>query len=253
MVDWGAGPRAGIFLVQGAKAMAAMDGRFSVAIDDVKKVAIPVLRASRQHEFPGPGGGQDERGCHCRSCCKPSASRSRRSTRRRRNRSSRQLAGDCRLPTADCQLPTGTSHVGPRISLDATPVLLESLGFAEISGVHTDAQGWFEATLHPGALGVERYVAGEEGLRAELNAWAAWVETCALDPEPLMQRLIGTQQLVCVEGPPESARAACEMLARMHDGVFQVDGTGLFAADGTLLAAENGGQMKSEVLPSRDR
>src|SRR2546428_8973424 len=36
MVDWGAGPRAGIFLIQGGKAMAAMDGRFSVAIDDIK-------------------------------------------------------------------------------------------------------------------------------------------------------------------------------------------------------------------------
>ncbi len=44
MVDWGAGPRAGIFLVQGGRAMAALDGRFSVAIDDIKKVAIPVLR-----------------------------------------------------------------------------------------------------------------------------------------------------------------------------------------------------------------
>src|SRR5438094_784910 len=44
MVDWGGGPRAGIFLIQGGKAMAAMDGRFSVAIEDIKKVAIPVLR-----------------------------------------------------------------------------------------------------------------------------------------------------------------------------------------------------------------
>jgi MoxR-like ATPase len=44
MVDWGAGPRAGQFLIQGGKAMAALDGRFSVAVDDVKKVAIPVLR-----------------------------------------------------------------------------------------------------------------------------------------------------------------------------------------------------------------
>jgi MoxR-like ATPase len=43
-VDWGAGPRAGQFLIQGGKALAAMDGRFSVAIDDVQKVAIPVLR-----------------------------------------------------------------------------------------------------------------------------------------------------------------------------------------------------------------
>src|SRR5207244_4699732 len=44
MVDWGAGPRAGQFLIMGGRAMAAMDGRFSVAIDDVKKVAIPALR-----------------------------------------------------------------------------------------------------------------------------------------------------------------------------------------------------------------
>src|SRR5207302_8160682 len=44
MVDWGAGPRAGIFLIQGGKAVAAMDGHFSVAIDDIKKVSIPVLR-----------------------------------------------------------------------------------------------------------------------------------------------------------------------------------------------------------------
>jgi MoxR-like ATPase len=44
MVDWGAGPRAGQYLISGAQAMAAMDGRFSVAIDDIKKVAGPVLR-----------------------------------------------------------------------------------------------------------------------------------------------------------------------------------------------------------------
>src|SRR6201995_3769485 len=44
LVDWGAGPRAGQFLINGGKALAAMDGRFSVAIDDVQKVAVPVLR-----------------------------------------------------------------------------------------------------------------------------------------------------------------------------------------------------------------
>ena len=44
LVDWGAGPRAGQFLIYGGKAMAAMEGRFSVAIDDIKKVAVPVLR-----------------------------------------------------------------------------------------------------------------------------------------------------------------------------------------------------------------
>jgi MoxR-like ATPase len=44
LVDWGAGPRAGQFLIRGGQAMAALDGRFSVAIDDIKKVAVPVLR-----------------------------------------------------------------------------------------------------------------------------------------------------------------------------------------------------------------
>ncbi len=44
LVDWGAGPRAGQFLIQGGKAMAAMDGRFSVSLDDVRRIAVPVLR-----------------------------------------------------------------------------------------------------------------------------------------------------------------------------------------------------------------
>ncbi|RCS53091.1 MoxR family ATPase [Bremerella cremea] len=44
LVDWGAGPRAGQNLINGGKAIAAMEGRFSVAIEDVKKIATPVLR-----------------------------------------------------------------------------------------------------------------------------------------------------------------------------------------------------------------
>ena len=44
LVDWGAGPRAGQFLIQGGKALAAMEARFSVAIDDIKRLAVPVLR-----------------------------------------------------------------------------------------------------------------------------------------------------------------------------------------------------------------
>ncbi len=58
MVDWGAGPRAGIALVEGAKAIAAMDGRFSVAIDDVKKVAIPVLRHRISTNFQAQAEGK---------------------------------------------------------------------------------------------------------------------------------------------------------------------------------------------------
>jgi MoxR-like ATPase len=44
LVDVGAGPRAGQALILGGKAMAAMDGRFSVSYDDIRKVAQPVLR-----------------------------------------------------------------------------------------------------------------------------------------------------------------------------------------------------------------
>jgi MoxR-like ATPase len=58
MVDWGAGPRAGIFLIQGGRAMAAMDGRFSVAIDDIKKVAIPVLRHRISTNFQAQAEGK---------------------------------------------------------------------------------------------------------------------------------------------------------------------------------------------------
>src|SRR5438874_8226761 len=58
MVDWGAGPRAGQFLVQGGKAMAALDGRFSVAVDDIKKVAVPVLRHRIATNFQAQAEGK---------------------------------------------------------------------------------------------------------------------------------------------------------------------------------------------------
>ena len=44
LIDWGAGPRAGQYLIAGGKAMAAMGARPSVSIDDIRKVAVPVLR-----------------------------------------------------------------------------------------------------------------------------------------------------------------------------------------------------------------
>ncbi len=41
---WGAGPRAGQYLILGAKARAVIKGRFHVSFDDVQKAAYPVLR-----------------------------------------------------------------------------------------------------------------------------------------------------------------------------------------------------------------
>jgi MoxR-like ATPase len=43
-VTWGAGPRASQFLVLGAKAHAALQGRSHVSVEDVRAVAHPVLR-----------------------------------------------------------------------------------------------------------------------------------------------------------------------------------------------------------------
>ena len=57
LVDWGAGPRAGQFLIQGGKALAAMEGRFSVSLDDVKKIAIPVLRHRISTNFQAQAEG----------------------------------------------------------------------------------------------------------------------------------------------------------------------------------------------------
>jgi len=57
LVDWGAGPRAGQFLIHGGKALAAMDGRFSVAIDDIARVAVPVLRHRVSTNFQAQAEG----------------------------------------------------------------------------------------------------------------------------------------------------------------------------------------------------
>ena len=43
-IDWGAGPRASQNLILGAKAFAAVNGKFSPDIEDVKAVAYPILR-----------------------------------------------------------------------------------------------------------------------------------------------------------------------------------------------------------------
>ena len=43
-IDWGAGPRASQYLILGAKTRAVLDSRPTAEIDDVKSLALPVLR-----------------------------------------------------------------------------------------------------------------------------------------------------------------------------------------------------------------
>jgi len=57
LIDWGAGPRAGQYLIAGGRAMAAMDGRPSVSLDDVRKVAVPVLRHRISTNFQAQAEG----------------------------------------------------------------------------------------------------------------------------------------------------------------------------------------------------
>jgi hypothetical protein len=125
---------------------------------------------------------------------------------------------------------------------------LQKLGIAVESQLTGDADGWLQAdfmladgeTLH-----VERFLASEEGIRSELNSWAAWVETCEQSPHhvSLMERIIQTAQLFTLEpsgGPAMEALslALCRHLAQQTDGIYQVDGEGLFTAEGTLLVRE---------------
>ncbi len=57
-VDWGAGPRASQYLVLGAKARAAMDGRPMADLDDVRGVALSILRHRVIANFAAEAAGR---------------------------------------------------------------------------------------------------------------------------------------------------------------------------------------------------
>jgi MoxR-like ATPase len=58
MVDYGAGVRAGQYLVRAGQAFAAMDGRFTVSLDDIRKAAVPVLRHRIAANFQAQAAGK---------------------------------------------------------------------------------------------------------------------------------------------------------------------------------------------------
>jgi MoxR-like ATPase len=58
-VRWGAGPRAGQSLILGAKAAALLDGRPVPSLDDVRAVALPVLRHRVLVNFQAEADGID--------------------------------------------------------------------------------------------------------------------------------------------------------------------------------------------------
>ncbi len=59
MVDFGAGPRAGIFLAEAGRAFAAMAGEPAVSETDVQKAALPVLRHRVNTNFQAQAEGKN--------------------------------------------------------------------------------------------------------------------------------------------------------------------------------------------------
>ncbi|MBR4440261.1 MAG: AAA family ATPase [Bacteroidales bacterium] len=61
-LNWGAGPRASKYLVAGAKTYAMLHGKYSPDIDDVKAVALPVLRHRiiRNYQAEAEGLNEDD-------------------------------------------------------------------------------------------------------------------------------------------------------------------------------------------------
>ncbi len=115
-----------------------------------------------------------------------------------------------------------------------------------------DAGGWYRAEITAGAgspVVMDRWTADEEGMRAELNAWAGYFETCDYSPHhaALMERSIQTRQMFVIRKPLDHAdetrlgrlcAALCAELARLTDGFMQRDGEGVFDADGAVLIQE---------------
>jgi MoxR-like ATPase len=56
-LEWGAGPRASQFLVLGAKCNAVLNGKYSPDIEDVKAVALPILRHRIVRNFKAEAEG----------------------------------------------------------------------------------------------------------------------------------------------------------------------------------------------------
>jgi hypothetical protein len=115
-----------------------------------------------------------------------------------------------------------------------------------------DGPDWFrgELTLGDVTLVLERFHVGDEGVRAELNTWAALLETCEQSPHhvALMERTIQSAQLFTLCRPEDNdshvdterlCQSLCQYLAVVTAGFYQIDDTGFFAADGTLLVPDN--------------
>jgi hypothetical protein len=113
-----------------------------------------------------------------------------------------------------------------------------------------DDEGWFAAEFRgeesEAPIRVERFLSNEDGIRAELNTWAAWLESKESNPhsDRLMRQMIGVKQIFTIDDEDadisdEVCAELCRFLARQTEGIYQVDGQGFFDASGLLLVPED--------------
>ncbi len=163
----------------------------------------------------------------------------------------REVLGSLESPTAGLMyyrvFGANDSPVNPAALLEH----LHGLGFAVTGHFRGDEQGWFRAELvFPEAdakIALDRFLVGEEGIRDQLNTWAAWLETACPDQPQWLQILIGARQiftLTCQDEDADKNRVqelclgASRFLAQEAAGIYQIDGQGFFRADGALIVGE---------------
>jgi hypothetical protein len=110
-----------------------------------------------------------------------------------------------------------------------------------------DEHGWYRCELIAapamGPIVVECFRVLEDGLRPELQSWAAYVETIDSPHSPeFMEAINAAAQVFTVQVfDPRAAnlvRTLCDNLAHAGDGVYQIDGEGFFWSNGKLAVAE---------------
>jgi hypothetical protein len=111
-----------------------------------------------------------------------------------------------------------------------------------------DEGGWYEGDIvredADQTYELQRYLAVEEGIRDDLNTWAAAIEQLETPhKQKMMQHMISTTQLFTLRATDGKAdhdfcKRLCQFLAQQTRGLYQVDEMGFFDAQGELLAWE---------------
>ena len=83
-----------------------------------------------------------------------------------------------------------------------------------------EGDAWFWAEVD--GVRIERFLADEDGIRAELNVLAAIDETRQDDPIRL-ERIVTARQLFTIQGPEPDVRRVADILANATGGLLLED------------------------------